>query len=155
LTTDRGCGILAKQKSRFGLARNAEEKRPVLSTRKALLKSVAVTVILGFGISQGVVWAQSYDPDQDVPNPTLAEKRLEKLGRGLSNILFGWVEIPLTFDRKMKKGKPLSYLLGVVPVLGTAKALMRTGAGVVEVFTFGKTKPEVNYEAILEPEYIF
>ena len=59
----------------------------MLSTRKALLKSVAVTVILGFGISQGVVWAQSYDPDQDVPNPTLAEKRLEKLGRGLSNIL--------------------------------------------------------------------
>lgn len=112
-------------------------------------------MILGFGLSQGAVWAQSYDPDQDVPNPTLIEKRLEKLGRGLSNILFGWAEIPLTFDRKMKEGKPLSYLLAVVPVLGSARAVMRTGAGVVEVLTFARTKPEVNYEAILEPAYIF
>ena len=127
----------------------------MLSTRKTCLKFMAVAMILGFGLSQGAVWAQSYDPDQEVPKPTLVEKRLEKLGRGLTNIFFGWVEIPLTFDRKMKEGKPLSYLLGVVPVLGTAKAFMRTGAGVVEVVTFAKTKPEVNYEAILEPEFIF
>ncbi len=127
----------------------------MLSTRKTLLKTIATAMILAFGLSQGAAWAQSYDPDQDVPIPTLTEKRLEKLGRGLSNLLFGLAEIPLTFDRKMKEGKPLSYLLGVVPVLGTAKAAMRMGLGVAEIFTFAKTKPEVNYEAILEPAYVF
>ena len=100
-------------------------------------------------------WAQSYDPTEDLPKPTKTEKILTKLGRGLSNILFGWAEIPVTFDRKLKEGKPLAYLFGVVPVLGTARAFMRTGTGVYEVFTFPFSDPKVSFEALLEPEYIF
>jgi hypothetical protein len=55
----------------------------------------------------------------------------------------------------MKQGKPLGYLLGVVPVLGTARALMRTSTGMFEVVTFPFSDRDVNYEAVLEPEYIF
>jgi putative exosortase-associated protein (TIGR04073 family) len=101
------------------------------------------------------VWAQSYDPEEDLPKPTGIEKGLTKLGRGLSNILFGWAEIPVTFHHKLKEGKPLAYLLGVVPVLGTGRALMRTSTGVFEVVTFPFSDRDVNYEAVLEPAYIF
>lgn len=100
-------------------------------------------------------FAQEYNPDEDLPKPTRFEKSLTKLGRGLSNIMFGWAEIPLTFDRKLKEGKPFGYLFGVVPVLGTARAIMRTGTGVFEVVTFPVTDKEINYEPILEPEFLF
>jgi putative exosortase-associated protein (TIGR04073 family) len=90
-----------------------------------------------------------------LPKPTGFEKSLTKLGRGLSNIMFGWAELPMTFDRKLKEGKPFAYLFGVVPVLGTARAFMRTGTGFYEVVSFPFTDKSVNYEAVLEPDYIF
>lgn len=99
--------------------------------------------------------AQVYDPDVDLPKPTGFEMSLTKLGRGLSNILYGWAEIPVTFDRKLKEGKPFAYLFGVVPVLGTARALMRTTTGVFEVVSFPFSDRDVAYRAVLEPEYIF
>lgn len=99
--------------------------------------------------------AQIYDPDIDLPKPSGFEKRMTKLGRGVSNILFGWAEIPLTFDKKMKEGKPFTYLVGVVPVLGTARAVMRTSTGVFEAVTFPVSDQDVNFDAVLEPEYIF
>jgi len=101
------------------------------------------------------VAAQMYNPDTDLPKPTVLEKSLTKLGRGLANIFFGWAEIPMTFDRDLKKGKPLAHLIGVSPVLGTARALMRTGTGVYEAVSFPYSDKSVNFEPILEPEYIF
>jgi putative exosortase-associated protein (TIGR04073 family) len=97
----------------------------------------------------------TYDPLDEIPEPTGVERALTKLGRGLSNILFGWAEIPVTFDKKLKQGRPLGYLVGVVPVLGTARAVMRTTTGVFEVVTFPLSDRDVNYEAIIEPEYLF
>lgn len=119
--------------------------------------SVAVVVMLVAGL---LAWnipavAQAYNVAEDLPKPTGIEKALTKLGRGLSNIMLGWAEIPVTFDKKLKQGKPLGYLLGVVPVLGTARALMRTSTGVFETFSFPFTDKAVNYEPLLEPEYIF
>lgn len=118
-------------------------------------KVLATLVIAAIVFPAGHALAQSYDPDQTIPKPTILEKRLTKLGRGLANVFFGWAEIPLTFDKKMRQGKPLTYLLAAVPVLGTTRALMRTGLGVYEVFTFPSTKPHVNYEALIEPDFIF
>lgn len=101
------------------------------------------------------VSAQVYNPDEDLPKPTGLEKSLTKLGRGLSNVFLGWAEVPLTFDRKLKEGKPFAYLFGVVPVLGGARAIMRTSTGVFEVVSFPVSDREVNFEAVLEPDYIF
>jgi putative exosortase-associated protein (TIGR04073 family) len=97
----------------------------------------------------------TYDPMAQLPEPTGVERALTKLGRGLSNVLLGWAEIPVTFDEKLKEGKPFAYLLGVVPVLGTGRAIMRTTTGVFEMVTFPFSDRDVNYEAILEPDYIF
>ncbi|OQB34152.1 MAG: hypothetical protein BWY09_02718 [Candidatus Hydrogenedentes bacterium ADurb.Bin179] len=99
--------------------------------------------------------AQLYNPDLDLPKPTGMEKALTKMGRGISNIAFGWAEIPMTFDKNLKKGKPLGYLVGVAPVLGGARALMRTGTGVFETVSFPFSDREVNYDAVLEPEFLF
>ena len=123
--------------------------------KKASVTALAVMLVAAVLLQAAPAVAQVYDPDEDLPKPTGLEKALTKLGRGLSNVLFGWAEIPLTFDKKLKRDKPLAYLVGVSPVLGTARALMRTGAGVFEVVTFPFTDKDVNYEAVLEPEYIF
>jgi len=117
-----------------------------------MLAVFLMTCVLGASFG---AHADSYDPDQMIIPPTGFEKRLTKLGRGLSNVLLGWAEIPVTFDKKLKEGKPLGYLVGVVPVLGTARAVLRTGTGVFEMFTFPVSDVEVNFDAILEPEYIF
>jgi len=106
-------------------------------------------------LASAPVMAQSYDPTEDMPRQTGIEKALTKLGRGLSNIMLGWAEIPVTLDQKLRQGKPLGYLLGVAPVLGAARAVMRTSTGVYEVVTFPFSDREVNYDAVLEPEYIF
>ena len=124
------------------------------------LKRVSTLVIVAALLaavfaSVAPVQAQTYDPDVDLPKPAGLEKSLTKFGRGLSNIMFGWAEIPMTFDKNLKKGKPLGYLVGVAPVLGTARAFMRTGTGVFESVSFPFTDKSVNYEAVLEPEYIF
>lgn len=116
---------------------------------------IAGLLIVAFCLSAPLATAQSYDPDQELQPPTLFEKRIEKLGRGISNILFGWTEIPVTWDRKMRQGKPLTYLLSTAPVMGTVRAFMRTGIGVYETFTFPVDSGDRNYEPILEPEYLF
>jgi putative exosortase-associated protein (TIGR04073 family) len=127
-----------------------------LATKHRMIRSVIAVLLVGVLFVQvAPVSAQLYNPEVDLPKPTGLEKSLTKLGRGFSNVMFGWAEIPVTFDKKYKEGKPLAYLLGVVPVLGGARAVMRTGTGVFEVATFPFTDKAVNYDAVLEPEYIF
>lgn len=121
-------------------------------TNRIFIAAVALVLVAAVVVP---VQAQIYNPDLDLPKPTGMEKALTKMGRGLSNIMFGWAEVPMTFDKNLKKGKPLGYLMGVAPVLGTARAVMRTGTGVFETVTFPFSDKDVNYEAVLEPEYLF
>lgn len=127
-----------------------------MATKHLIMRSGIAVLLVGVMLFQvSPVSAQLYNPELDLPKPTGLEKSLTKLGRGVSNILFGWAEIPVTFDQKYKEGKPLAYLLGVVPVLGGARAVMRTSTGVFEMVSFPFTDKAVNYDAVLEPEYIF
>lgn len=127
-----------------------------MSKRRILIiRTIAIAVIASFALNGGLAFAQSYDPDQAPPKSTLMEKRLNKFGRGLTNFFLGWTEIPITWEQKRAGGKPLSYLLITAPLVGTVKAFIRMGIGVKEVVTFRRTKDDLNYEAIIEPEYIF
>ena len=116
---------------------------------------LATLLIASITLSSPIAMSQSYDPDQEIPVPSVFEKRVEKLGRGLSNLFLGWTEIPMTWDKKMRQGKPLSYLLTTAPLTGTIRAFMRTGVGVYEIFTFPSDTKENNYGPILEPDYLF
>ncbi len=123
--------------------------------KKRLVTAVGVSLIVAILLPSAPVLAQIYNPEVDLPRPTGIEKSLTKLGRGLSNISLGWAEIPLTFDKNLKRGKPFGYLFGVAPVLGTARAIIRTGVGVFEVISFPFSDKSVNFEPVLEPEFIF
>ena len=114
-----------------------------------------VALVLLVVLPASAIEQLTYDPVQEIPRPTTLEKALTKLGRGLSNIFFGWAEIPVTFDQQIKGKKSLTHLLGVGTVLGTARAVIRTTVGVFEVVTFPFSTPERNYEPILEPEFLF
>lgn len=127
----------------------------MVTEKKKWVAVVAGVLVFALLLSMAPVMAQSYDPDDDTPRTTGVEKALTKLGRGLSNVMFGWAEIPVTFNTKMQQGRPLAYLLGVVPVVGTARAVMRTSTGVFEMVSFPFSDRSVNYDAVLEPEYIF
>lgn len=154
LTRWIGCARLtSKYEVRYTYVLMEENK--VVKYRRALALALVIVLVTVLVAESTPVWAQNYDPTESLPTPTGFEKALTKLGRGLSNIMLGWAEIPMTFDKKLDEGKPLGYLLGVVPVLGTARAFMRMGTGVFEVFTFPFSDRDVNFEAALEPEYIF
>jgi putative exosortase-associated protein (TIGR04073 family) len=127
----------------------------VASSKHTIVKIVVVLLVAAFCVQSIPASAQDFDSDLDLPQKTKLERSMTKLGRGLQNIFLGWAEIPTTFNKKLKEGKPLGYLLGVAPVLGTARAVIRTGAGVYETVTFPSSPPEVNFEPLVAPEYIF
>lgn len=60
---------------------------------------------------------------------------MRKLGRGISNILYGVLELPEQMVRKGDQhGRKAGWSYGIVD--GTSKSLRRFGYGVYEIFTF-------------------
>ena len=81
-----------------------------------------------------------------------AQGPARKLGRGVANIVTGWVEIPKTIyvtcaDKDVLTG------LTIGPVQGIWMFLVRTSAGVYEFGTFPVPIPE-DYDPILRPEFV-
>ena len=103
--------------------------------KKALIISLALVMILS------------------VATASFAQDPAKKLGRGVANILTGWVELPKNIYNTSIETNPLVGL-----TVGTAKGIgmtiVRTGAGVYEVVTFPFPLPE-DYMPILEPEFVF
>ncbi len=82
---------------------------------------------------------------QASPGSTYTSAR--KLGRGISNILYGFIEIPEQIVRKDEQYGRKALPYGVVD--GTGRALRRLGYGFYEVFTF--TCP--TYRGTFKPPY--
>lgn len=77
--------------------------------------------------------ASSYADIQAPPGSTYTSTR--KLGRAISNILYGIVEIPEQIVRKNNQyGSKSGYSYGAVD--GTQRAFRRLGYGFYELFTF-------------------
>ena len=71
----------------------------------------------------------------------------EKLGRGLANLLGGWLEIPLNIHQHFAQSDTAgSFLTGTVH--GLFKGVVRTGVGAYETVTFFLPYPE-NFAPIL------
>ena len=81
-------------------------------------------------------------------HPTLGLP-LTKLGRGVGNIVVGWVEIPATMHREYKETDPVTGLLGGL-IKGVVKGVIRTVVGAFETVTFPFPIPE-NYAPVLPP----
>ena len=78
---------------------------------------------------------------------------IEKLGRGITNVATGCIEIPKEIGRNVEKSGDMAGLI-VGPFKGIAKAIGRTLAGVYEVVTFLIPLPR-RYEPVIEPAYVF
>jgi len=75
-----------------------------------------------------------------------------KLGRGLANLLTGWVEVGAEISRQLeKKGEIAAIFVG--PVLGLCKAVGRTAVGAYDAFTFPFPLP-AGYKPVIEPEFV-
>lgn len=82
-----------------------------------------------------------------------AQDAFTKLGRGVANMLTGWVELPKNiYNTSVEDNAFTGMTLGLAK--GAGMSLVRTGAGIYEIATFPFPLPE-NYRPILEPEYVF
>ena len=70
-----------------------------------------------------------------------------KLGRGLSNVALGWMEIPINVDKGYHEPDQAAGFFGGL-VLGVAKTFGRMAIGVYETATFWLPSPE-HYRPIL------
>ncbi|MFL6527237.1 MAG: exosortase system-associated protein, TIGR04073 family [Chthoniobacterales bacterium] len=87
---------------------------------------IVFAFIVGFAC---VAAADIQDPPSNDHGPT------RKLGRGVSNVLFGWSEIPHTIAQvNEREGNSAAGGYGVVR--GVGRAFMRFGTGVFDVVTF-------------------
>ena len=85
---------------------------------------------------------------------TRGQKIMHKLGRAVTNIAAGWIEIfrevHFTVQEKdMATGLTLGLLRGV------GVGVVRTVAGAFELVTFPFPVPRPDYEPILAPEFVF
>ena len=76
----------------------------------------------------------------------------KKLGRGLSNAAFGWLEIPKGIQ---DVGDQNNFIAALTwgPLVGVGKAVVRTVAGAYEVVTFPVPVPN-NFQPLVQPEFM-
>ena len=100
---------------------------------------VLASVLVAFS---GIASADIQAPPGHTYNST------RKLGRAISNILYGFIEIPEQMVRKTDRyGRKAGWSYGAVD--GTSRALQRLGYGFYELFTF--TCP--TYRGTFKPPY--
>ena len=82
-----------------------------------------------------------------------ATKAFTKFTRGAVNVLTGWVEIPKRIhETTVLSGPPAGFTWGLIRGIG--HGLIRTAAGLYEVFTFPFPAPP-GYESVIQPEYVY
>lgn len=113
--------------------------------RKVFLMLVCVGLLLCVVSMQS--WASDLEREQ-----TEVGKMLHKLGRGVTNVLTGWIEIPYNIAETWKKTDPFTGLVAG-GIKGIAWGWARTCTGFYDIFTFPFALP-AGYEPLMEPEYI-
>jgi len=103
----------------------------------------AAALVLGFAATS---FADIQDPPANDYGPT------RKLGRGLSNVVFGITELPVQIARvNEREGNSAALSYGVVRGLG--RSSMRIGAGLWEMFSFPFTVHQGTYRPVLPSHY--
>ncbi|HOE63912.1 MAG TPA: exosortase system-associated protein, TIGR04073 family [Candidatus Sumerlaeota bacterium] len=81
-----------------------------------------------------------------------ANSMMHKCGRGIVNVLTGWMEVPKNIAVEWKKTEPFTgTIMGTIKGLGWGVG--RTATGVYDIITFPLPIPE-GYKPLMEPEFI-
>jgi len=83
---------------------------------------------------------------------TTFDMMLHKLGRGIVNVLTGWMEIPKEVAEAWRETDPITGVV-VGSIKGVGYFAVRFFAGAYEILTFPMPFPE-NYGPIIEPEFV-
>lgn len=103
---------------------------------------LALVLALGFTFT---CRADIQDPPSNDYGPT------RKLGRGISNLLFGWSELPTTIA-KINDDEGNSAAAGYGVVRGVGRSVLRMQAGLFEILTFPIPVVHGTYYPVLEDE---
>lgn len=98
-----------------------------------------------FLVLAAVSRADIHDPPSNAQGPT------RKLGRGISNLLFGWSELPTTIG-KVNQEEGNSAAAGYGIVRGVGRSVLRMGAGIFEILTFPAPVVRGTYFPVLESD---
>ena len=113
-------------------------------------KLIALAMVAAFA---GVLALSSPAPAQTVNRrDTTFDKALHKLGRGIANILTGWMEIPKEIAEAWRETDPFTGFI-VGSIKGIGYTVVRIVAGFYEILTFPMPFPE-DYAPIIEPEFV-
>ena len=101
-----------------------------------------LTILLAVAFG-AVAYADIQAPPMSQQGPT------RKLGRGFSNVLFGWTEIPLAmYDVNETEGNAACFGYGLVKGIG--RSFMRFGTGWYDIVTFPAPCYKSSYRAPYE-----
>ncbi len=106
------------------------------------LRQGAISALLVLSIGIPVGWTEPLtSTGESRPRPKLVvgghnlDPTIQKLGRGVSNALGGWLEIPLSIGEQYA-GRDTGTSLVTGVLYGLIKGVVRTGVGVYEAVTF-------------------
>ncbi|MEA3560315.1 MAG: exosortase system-associated protein, TIGR04073 family [Candidatus Omnitrophota bacterium] len=104
------------------------------------------------GVTKGIIAFLAMAVLLNICAVCYAENALQKLGRGIANVVTGWIEIPKNvYDTSQEENIIMGLTIGLAKGLGMS--VIRTGAGIYDTVTFPFPVPE-DYEPLLEPEYV-
>ena len=104
------------------------------------------------GVTKGVIVFLAVVVVLNICTACYAQNALKKLGRGVANIITGWIEIPKNvYDTSQEENILMGLTVGLAKGLGMS--VIRTGVGIYDTVTFPFPVPE-DYEPLLEPEYV-
>jgi len=106
---------------------------------------LGAAVLIPAGLS-AQAYDEAYYEDSEI------NMMMHKLGRGLTNVLFGWVEVPKGIAKEWRETDPLTGTV-VGSVKGLCWGVARTFTGVYEVISFPFPVPR-GYKPLMYPEFI-
>lgn len=121
-------------------------------TKPSLFRRIALLAALVAFAASAPLAVSARSGDDLARENTEINKMFHKLGRGVSNVLLGWLEIPKTISQEWRKTEPFTGTI-VGAIKGTGWAVARTLTGVYEIVTFPFPLPH-GYDPIMYPEFI-
>lgn len=119
----------------------------MLKNKTWLALLLLVTIFLPLGASAQVV------DEVFVQNSDGMHLRLHKLGRGVTNLVTGWLEVPRHIAKRWREyGEPITGTI-VGGCEGVGWGFLRTVNGAYEIVTFPIEVPR-DFRPLMEPEFI-